>query len=118
MQQTYERKERTKKKRMGTFISKSYNCEQSSLGHMSFALKEAFPVRKLLPFIANAPLPPLQCWLLEEDILVNSFMTFSSAFNIAMGGGRDLNLKFPPKYKVCNEFCPQLSGRVENFKGA
>ena len=54
---------------------------------MIFALKEAFPVRKLLPFTANAPLPSMQCWLLEADILVNSSMTFSSAFNIAMGDG-------------------------------
>ena len=60
---------------------------QNSLGQMFFALKEAFPVCKLLPFTANAPLPPLQCWLLKEDILVNSSMKFSSAFNIAMGGG-------------------------------
>ena len=97
---------------------RSHNRGQNLLGHMSFALKEAFPVCKLLPFTANAPLPPLQCWLLEEDILVNSFMTFSSAFNIAMGGGGDLNSKFPPKYKVCHEFCPRLSERVENFRGA
>ena len=33
------------------------------------------------------PSPPLQCRLLKEDILVNSSMKFSSAFNIAMGGG-------------------------------
>ena len=52
-----------------------------------FALKEAFPVCKLLPFTANTPCPPLQCWLLKEDILVNPSMTFPSAFNIAMGGG-------------------------------
>ena len=41
----------------------------------------------MLPFTANAPSPPLQCWLLEENILVHPFITFSSAFNIAMGGG-------------------------------
>ena len=86
----------------------SYNRGQNSLGHMSFALKEAFPVRKLRPSLLMPPLPPLQCWLLEEDILANSSMTFSSAFNIAMGGGGDLNSKFPPKYKVCHEFCPRL----------
>ena len=89
----------------------TYNRGQNSLGNMSFALKEAFPVRKLRPFSANAPSPQLQCWLLEEDILVNSSMTFSSASNIAMGegvGGGDLNLKFPPKYKVFDEFCPRL----------
>ena len=85
-----------------------YNRGQNLLRHMSFALKEAFSVRKLLPFTANAPLPPLQFWFLEEDMLVNSSMTFSSAFNIAMGGGGHLNSKFPPKYKVFHEFCPRL----------
>ena len=30
-------------------VSRTYNCGQNSLGHMSFALKEAFPVCKLLP---------------------------------------------------------------------
>ena len=66
----------------------TYNPGQNSLGQMFFALKEAFPVCKLLPFTANAPSPPpLQCWLLKEDILVNSSMKFLSAFNIAMGGG-------------------------------
>ena len=85
---------------------------------MSFALREAFSVCILLPFTANAPLPPLQCWLLEEDIPVNSSMAFSSAFNIAMGDGGDLNSKLPPKYKVCHEFCPRLSERVENFRYA
>ena len=86
----------------------TYNHGQNSLGQMFFALKEAFPVCKLLPFTANAPLPPLQCWLLKEDMLVNSSMKFSSAFNIAMGGGGDLNSKFPPKYKMYHEFCPRL----------
>ena len=33
------------------------------------------------------PLPPLQCWLLAEDIFVKSSLTFSSAVNIAMGVG-------------------------------
>ena len=60
---------------------------------MFFALKEAFPLCKLLPFTANAPLPPLQCWLLKEDILVNSYMKFSSAFNIAMGGGGGISTR-------------------------
>ena len=90
------------------------NRRKNSMGQMSFALKEAFPVCKLLPFTANAPLPPLQCWLLEEDILVNSSMTFSSAFFISFqhcngGGGVDHNSKFPPKYEVCHEFCTGLS---------
>ena len=48
------------------------------------------------------------CWVLKEGIFVNSSMTFSPAFNIAMGGGGDLNSKFPPKYKLYHEFCPQL----------
>ena len=52
-----------------------------------FALKETVPVCKLLPFTVNAPLPPLQCRLLKEDILVNSSMKFSSVFNIVMGVG-------------------------------
>ena len=30
-------------------LSQTYNRGQNLLGHMSFALKEAFPVRKLLP---------------------------------------------------------------------
>ena len=102
----------------GFLATDSYNRGQNSLGQMFFALKEAFLVCKLLPFTANAPLPPLQCWLQKEDILVNSSMKFSSAFNIAMGGGGDLNSKFPPKYKVYHEFCPGLSERVENFRGA
>ena len=42
------------------------------------------------------PVASLQCWLLEEDTLVNSSMTFSSASSIATGvGRRDLSLKFP-----------------------
>ena len=95
----------------------SHNRGQNSLGQMFFALKEAFPVCKLLPFTANAPLPPWQCWLLKEDILVNSSMKFSSAFNIAMGG--DLNSKFPPKYKVYHEFCPrfQFSKNISSLHG-
>ena len=51
---------------------------------MSFVLKEAFPVRKLLPFTANAP--PIAMLVAGEDILVNSSMTFASAFNIALAG--------------------------------
>ena len=86
----------------------SYNRGQNSLRQMSFAEKEAFPACKLLPSTANAPLPSLQCWLLEEDILVNSSMKSSSAFNITMRDGGDLNSKFPRKYEVCQEFCPQL----------
>ena len=35
----------------------SDNRGQNSLGQMFFALKEAFPVCKLLPFTANAPSP-------------------------------------------------------------
>ena len=91
-------------------LSRNYNRGQNSLGHMSFALKEPFPVRKVLPSVQMPPLPPLQCWLLEEGILFNSSTTFSSAFNIAIGGGGggDLNSKFLPKYKVCHEFCPRL----------
>ena len=83
----------------------TYNRGQNSLGQMSFALKEAFPVCELLPFTANAPLPPpLPCWLLEEDKLGNSSMTFSSAFNIAMGGGglnfRSITFEIKPNIQI------------------
>ena len=46
------------------FEFETYNRRQNSLEHMSFALKEAFPVRKLLPFTANAPFPHCNvgCW--------------------------------------------------------
>ena len=44
--------------------------------------------------------PQLQSWLPEEDILVNSSMTCSPAFNIAMGVG-----KISTRYFLQNAKC-------------
>ena len=57
------------------------------VGTDEFCVKRGPSACKLLPSTTSGPPPPLQCWLLEEEILVNSSITFSSAFKIAMGGG-------------------------------
>ena len=86
-----------------------YNRGQSPLGQMILSSKEVFPVCKLLCSIPKPRPPPLQCWLLEEDILVNSSMTSSSAFNIAVGGG-GLSSKFPPKNEEVSSVQADSSG--------
>ena len=65
-------------------LKRNYNRGQNSLVQMSFALKEAFPVCKLLPFTANAP-PHCNVGRWKKT---NSSMTLSSALNIAMRGNR------------------------------
>ena len=55
-----------------TMVSFDLQSWTKLVGTDECALKEAFPGYKLLPSTANAPLPPLQCWLLEDNILVNS----------------------------------------------
>ena len=57
------------------------------LKQINFVLKDVFSVIKLLPVTAKSPLHPLQCWLIEEHILLKSSMTFVLASNIAMEDG-------------------------------
>ena len=96
----------------------TYNRGQNSLGQMFFALKETFPVCKLLPFTANAPPPPIAMLVAERRHTCQLIYEICISFQHCNGGWGDLNSKFPPKYKVYHEFCPRLSERVENFRGA
>ena len=68
----------------------SYNRGQNSLGQMFFALKEAFPVCKLLPFTANAPLPPIAMLVAERrhtcQLIYEIFISFQHC-NGGWGGG-------------------------------
>ena len=86
----------------------SYNRGQNSLGHMSFAFKEAFPVRKLLPFTANAPFPPIAMLLAGRRHTCLLIYDIFISFQRCNGGWGDPNSKFPPKYKVFHEFYPRL----------
>ena len=96
----------------------NYNRGKNSLGQMSFALKEAFLVCKLLHFTANAPLPPTAMLVAGRRHICQVIFDIFISFQYCNGGWGDHNSKFPPKYKVCHEFCPGLSERVKNFKVA
>ena len=58
------------------------------------------------------PVPPFQCWLLEADILVNSSISFSSAFNIAMEG-EGSHLEISCKNEVCHVHGTLMSLYIE-----
>ena len=75
------------------------------VGTDNFWVEEAFPVGKLLLSIADElPSPHCNAGLLKKTLI----MTFSSAFNIAIGFLGNLNSKFPLKNELCHEFCPRL----------
>ena len=67
------------------------NRGQNSLGQMFFALKEAFPVCKLLPFTANAPLPPIAMLVAERrhtcQLIYEIFISFQHC-NGGWGGSQ------------------------------
>ena len=88
---------------------RTHNRGQNSLGHMRSALKEAFPVCKLLPLTANAPLPPAAMLVDGRGHIFNSSMTFSSAFNIAMGGWGISTRNFPQNTKGVLSFVRDCS---------
>ena len=96
----------------------SYNPGQNLLGQMFFALKEAFPACKLLPFTANAPLLPIAMLVAERRHTCQLIYEIFISFQHCSGAWGDFNSKFHPKYKVYHEFCLGLSERVENFRGA
>ena len=72
----------------------SCNRGQNSLGQMSFALKEAFPARKLLSSTANTPSPHYNVGCLKRTYLSTHLDIFISVqdCNGEWGGGCQLEI--------------------------
>ena len=80
-----------------TYVPRPTNPGQNSLGQMLFALKEAFPLCKLLPFTANAPSPPPITMLVAErrhtcQLIYEIFISFQHCNGGWGGGGSQLEI--------------------------
>ena len=77
-------------------LQHTFNRGQNSLGHISFALKEAFLVCKLLHFTANAPPPPTAMLVAGRRHICQVIFDIFISFQHCNAGWGDHNSKFPP----------------------